>query len=304
MKIAIVGAGGVGGYLGGLLAKEGHEVAFIARGSHLDAIQTYGIRVRSVHGDFEVRPALATDRPSEFGHADLVLFVVKTYDTETAAEASRPLVGPATTVVPLQNGVESVERLAPFFGRERFVPGAVWIVTSIAEPGLVVQESQVRRVVVGEIDGSETPRVVAVRDAIASTGCLAEITPDITQVLWTKLLMLASIAGVTSVTRSTLGRILAVPEAKSMLHRAMAEVEAVARARGIALPRGAAEAWMAFAAKLEPTTTSSMARDVAAGRRSEHDALCGAVVRAGRDVGVPTPVHELCWTILKTLEPA
>ncbi|HJQ99244.1 MAG TPA: 2-dehydropantoate 2-reductase [Candidatus Polarisedimenticolaceae bacterium] len=304
MKIAVVGAGGVGGYLGGLLAKEGHEVALIARGAHLEAIRERGIRVRSVHGDFEARPALATDRASEFGVADVVFFVVKTYDTDAAAEASRPLVGAATTVVPLQNGVESLERLSPWFGRERIVPGAVWIVTSIAEPGIVAQESQVRRFVVGEIDGGVTPRVAAIRDAIASTGCTAEVAPDITQLLWTKLLMLASIAGVTSVTRSTLGRILAVPEAKAMLHRAMAEVEAVARAKGIALEDAAAENWMRFAAKLEPTTTSSMARDVAAGRRSEYDALCGAVVRGGRENGVATPVHELCWTILRTLEPA
>ena len=304
MKIAVVGAGGVGGYLGGLLAKEGHEVGLVARGAHLVAIRETGLRIKSVHGDFDVRPALATDRAAEFGVADVVVFVVKTYDTDAAAEAARPLVGKETVVVPFQNGVDAFARLAPHFGADKIVPGAVWIVTSIAEPGLVVQESQVRRFVVGESDGGHSPRVVAIRDAIASTGCAAEIATDITQVLWTKLLMLASIAAVTSVTRSTIGRILAVPETKTMLHRAMAEVEAVARAKGIALDDGAAETWMGFAGKLEPTATSSMARDVAAGRRSEYDALAGAVVRGGRETGVPTPVHELCFTILKTLEPA
>jgi len=303
MKIAIVGAGGIGGYLGGLLARGGHEVALIARGEQLRALRERGIRVRSVHGDFDVRPALATDRPSEFGAADVVFFAVKTYDTDTAAEAAKPLVGSSTTVVPLQNGVESASALAPRFGLDRIVPGAVWIVVSVAEPGVIVQESQVRRFVIGEPNREETPRVRAIRDAIAATGCTAEIAPDIEIVLWTKLLFIASIGALTAVTRSTVGRILAVPETKAMLHRAMSEVEAVARARGLALDPGASDSAMAFAAKLEPTATSSMARDVAAGRRSEYDALSGAVVRAGREVGVPTPVHAFCWTVLRTMEP-
>jgi 2-dehydropantoate 2-reductase len=302
MKIAIVGAGGIGGYIGGLLAKAGHEVGLVARGAHLAAIRERGVQIRSVHGDALVR-VQATDRPAELGMADVVIFAVKTYDTDAAAEAAKPLVGQETVVVPFQNGVDAFARLSPHFGAERVVPGAVWIVAAIAEPGVVVQESQVRRFVVGEIGGAKTARVAAIRDAIASTGCTAEVAPDITQVLWTKLVMLSSIAGITSVTRATVGRILSVPETKAMLHRAMAEVEAVARAKGIALEPSAAETWMGFAAKLEPTATSSMARDVAAGRRSEYDALSGAVMRAGRETGVATPVHEFFWTVLRTMEP-
>jgi 2-dehydropantoate 2-reductase len=304
MRIAIVGAGGVGGYLGGLLARAGHEVALIARGEHLRAIRERGLSVKSVHGDFVVRPALVTERPSEIDACDLLVFAVKTYDTDGAARASKPLVGPSTTVLPFQNGVDAAARLAPHFGAERVIQGVAWIVASIAEPGVIRQESQVRHFVIGEMDEPPTERLAAIRDALASSGCSVEIAPDITRVLWMKLLFIASIAALTSMTRSTVGRILSVPEAGAMLRRAMEEVDAVARAKGIALEGGAAETGMGFAAMLEPTATSSMARDVAAGRRSEYDALCGAVVRAGKETGVPTPIHEFCWTCLKAMEPA
>jgi 2-dehydropantoate 2-reductase len=296
MKIAIVGAGGVGGYLGGLLAVAGHEVALVARGEHLRAIREHGLSVRSVHGDFEVRPALVTDAPAEFGTAEMVVIAVKTYDTDAAAEAAQPIVGPTTTVIPLQNGVDAAARLAPHFG-DRVLPGAAWIVASIERPGVIRQESQVRHFVIGEVDGRETARLEKVREAIASSGCSAETSNDIDRVLWLKLLFIASIG-------APVGRILEVPESRELLRRAMAEVEAVARAKGIPLEDDATERGMVFAGKLEPAATSSMARDVAAGRRSEHDALCGMVVRCGRKHGVPTPVHEFCWIVLRTAEPA
>ena len=300
MKIAIVGAGGVGGYLGGLLARAGHEVAVVARGEHLRAIRERGLKVRSVHGDFEVRPALATDRPSEFGAADLIVFAVKTYDTDAAAEASTPVAGPATMVLPVQNGVDAAARLAPHFG-SRVIPATAWIVASIETPGVIRQESQVRRFVIGETNGRMTRRLETVRAAIASSGCPVEATTEIEKVLWTKLLFLASIGALTAVTRSNVGRILAVPEARDILRRAMAEVEAVARAKGIPLDGGAVETGMEFAARLEPTATSSMARDVAAGRRTEHEALSGVVVRGGREAGIATPVHEICWACLEAM---
>ena len=303
MRVVIVGAGGVGGYLGGLLAREGHDVALVARGAHLRAIREHGLAVRSVHGDFVVRRALATDAPSELGRCDLLVFSVKTYDTDAAAEASKGLVGKETTVLPLQNGVDASARLASHFGAERVISGVAWIVASIAEPGVILQESAVRRFVIGETSGEITYRLSAIRDVIASSGCTVDATTEIGRVLWMKLLFIASIAGLTSVTRSSVGRILAVPETAAMLKRAMAEVDAVARAKGIPLEDGAVDKGMGFAAMLEPTATSSMARDVAAGRRSEYEALSGAVVRAGKDARVPTPVHEFCWTLLKTMEP-
>jgi len=315
MKIAIVGAGGVGGYLGALLARAGHEVAVIARGEHLAAMRECGIRVESVHGDFTVRPALVTDRPAEAGPVDLVLFTVKTYDTEKAAGAARPLAGTGTRVLPLQNGVESAARLAPFFGAERVLGGAVWVVVSVTSPGVLRQESRVRRIVFGTIGphgsgtlaggGSAEPSggLGDVREALASTGFAVEPTASIEKVLWSKFLFIASVAGLTSVLRTPLGPILARPEGSDLLRRAMEEVEAVARARGVPLDGNVVDETMDFASGLEPTTTSSMARDVAAGKRTEHDALSGAVVRAGREAGIPTPVHELCWMCLKVLDP-
>jgi 2-dehydropantoate 2-reductase len=302
VKIAIVGAGGVGGYLGALLARAGHEVALIARGEHLRAMQVHGIRVESVHGDFTARPALVTDRPAEAGVADLIVFTVKTYDTDEAASAARMLAGPGALILPLQNGVESAARLAPVFGAEHVLGGATWVVVSVASPGLIRQESQVRRIVFGAIDGRPNPRLEPVRETLASTGFAVERTDAITHVLWTKFLFIASVAGLTSVMRAPLGPILARAEGKDLLRRAMEEVEAVARARGVTLDPDVVEKTMLFAEGLEPTTTSSMARDVAAGKRTEHDALSGAVVRAGRERGVPTPVHELCWACLRVLD--
>ena len=304
MKIAIIGAGGVGGYLGALLAREGHEVALIARGEHLRAMRERGIRIESVHGDFTARPALVTDRPEEAGVVDLVIFTVKTYDTDEAASAARRLAGPGTLVLPLQNGVESVARLAPVFGTANVLGGATWVVVSVASPGVIRQESEVRRIVFGALEGRADPRLDAVRAALASTGFTVELSADIEKVLWTKFLFIASVAGLTSVLRAPLGPILARAAGKDLLRRAMQEVESVGRARGVPLDADVVEKTMIFAAGLEPTTTSSMARDVAAGKRTEHDALCGAVVRAGQETGVPTPVHEFCWACLKVLDPS
>lgn len=301
MKIAIVGAGGVGGYLGALLAHAGHEVALIARGEHLRAMRERGIRIESVHGDLTVHPGVVTNQPADVGPVDLVVFTVKTYDTDEAAAGARPLAGPRTLVLPLQNGVESTARLAPVFGAGNVLGGATWVVVSVASPGVIRQESRVRRIVLGVPDGRTSPGLEAVRDALASTGFEVELTSTIEKVLWTKFLFIASVAGLTSVMRAPLGPILARTEGRDLLRRAMQEVESVARARGPALDPDIVERTMVFAEGLEPTTTSSMARDVAAGRRTEHDALSGAVVRAGRETGVPTPVHELCWICLKVL---
>jgi 2-dehydropantoate 2-reductase len=302
MKVAVVGAGGIGGYFGGLLATGGHEVTFIARGEHLRAIRSRGLEVRSPHSSFTIAPARATDRPAEVGAVDLVLFAVKTYDSDAAIEQMRPLVGAGTAVLTLQNGVESTQLLSRAFGAEQVIGGAVWIVSALAAPGVVQQESQLRRIVLGELDGRETPRVQAIRDALAQSGTAVEISAGIRKVLWTKLLFLASLAGLSSVTRAPVGPLMAVPEARDLLERAMREVEAVARAQGIDLAPDAVPQAMALVASWEPGVTTSMQRDAASGRRLEHDALSGAVVRAGRAAGVATPAHEFFWTCLKVVD--
>lgn len=302
MLIAIVGTGGVGGYFGGLLARAGHEVIFIARGPHLEAIRARGLRVQSVHGDFTVDPARATGDPAEVGAVDLTIFTVKTYDTDSAAERMRPLVGPKTAILPLQNGVESPARLSRYFGREAVLGGAAWIVSSIAEPGVIRQESPFRRIAVGELDGQETPRLRAIYEALLQTGATVELTREIEKVLWTKLLFIASFSGITSVTRAPAGPVMACAESRSLFVQAMREVEAVARAKGIDLDADVVDKTLAFAGSFGATATSSMMRDVVAGRRLEYDALNGAVVRAGRETGIPTPVHEFIWTCLKVVD--
>jgi len=302
MRVAIVGTGGVGGYYGGLLARAGHDVTFIARGVHLQAIRTNGLKVHSVHGDFHIQPARGTDDPAEVGSVDLTIFAVKTYDTDNAARLMRPLVGPQTAILPLQNGVESAAHLSRYFEKQAILGGATWIVSSVAEPGVIKQESQFRRIALGEFDGRESRRVQAIGKALAESGATVEVSTEIEKVLWTKLLFIASFSGITSVTRAPAGPVMACDESRLLLEQAMREVEAVARATGISLDADVVDKAMTFCGNLEPTATSSMQRDVASGRRSEYDATNGAVVRAGRRSGVPTPIHEFFWTCLKVVD--
>jgi 2-dehydropantoate 2-reductase len=301
MKVAIFGAGGVGSYFGGLLARAGHEVAFIARGAHLQALRENGLKVRSVHGDFDIRHVFATDDPIEFGETDLTICTIKTYDIGIIADNMRPLIGPQTALLPLQNGVETPDDLAQHFG-PAVLGGAVWVVSAVVEPGIIHQQSQFRRIVFGELDGRDTSRLHTIQEALANSGATVEITGDIRKVLWTKLLFIASFSGITSVTRAPAGPVMACAESRLLLERAMREVEAVARAKGLHLDDDVVAKTMDFCAMMTPDTTSSMQRDVAAGRRLEYDAINGAVMRAGQETGIPTPVHEFFWTCLKVVD--
>ena len=301
MKIAIFGAGGVGSYFGGLLARAGHEVAFIARGAHLQALRDRGLQVRSVHGDFDIPRVWATDDPHEVGETDLTICTVKTYDIGVIADRLRPLIGPQTALLPLQNGVETPDDLAQHFGAA-VLGGAVWVVAAVAEPGVIQQQSQFRRIVFGELNGRETPRLHTIHEALANSGATVEITGDIRKVLWTKLLFIASFSGITSVTRAPAGPVMACAESRLLLERAMREVEAVARAKDFQLDDDVVAKTMDFCAMMTPNTTSSMQRDVAGGRHLEYDAINGAVVRAGKETGIPTPVHEFFWTCLKVVD--
>ncbi len=301
MKIAIFGSGGVGSYFGGLLAQAGHEVAFIARGAHLQALRDKGLKVRSVHGDFDIPRVTATDDPQEVGETDLTICTVKTYDIGVIADRLRPLMGPQTALLPLQTGVETPDALTQHFG-SAVLGGAVWVVAAVAEPGVIQQQSQFRRIVFGELDSRETPRLHTIHEALANSGATVEITGDIRKVLWTKLLFIASFSGITSVTRAPAGPVMACVESRLLLERAMREVEAVARAKGFQLDDDVVAKTLDFCDKLAPDATSSMQRDVAAGRRLEYDAINGAVVRAGKETGLPTPVHEFCWTCLKVVD--
>ena len=299
MRIAILGTGGVGGYYGGLLAHADHDVALIARGKHLEAIQEHGLRIESVHGDFEARPAVATDDPSQVGPVDLVLVTVKSYDLEAAAEAARPLIGPETAVLPLLNGLDAAERLADAFGTEHILVGLTHISSSIIAPGIIHQISTVRRITFGERDGSITPRAERIRDALETSGAEVVLTSEAESALWEKFLFIASISGVCCLARQPIGPVLDTSESRELYVDALREVATVGRARDVALPPDIVERTLRMTEGFSPETKPSLLLDLEAGRRLELEAMSGTVVRFGQQAGVSTPIHRVIYGALK-----
>ena len=298
MRIGVIGVGGLGGYYGGLLAQAGHTVGFVARGAHLAALKQSGLRVHSVHGDFTVAPVTATERPEEIGPVELVLVCVKAGAIEGAAGAALPLLGPDTVVLGLQNGIEAAERIGAVVGAERVLGAATWIAANIEAPGVIRQVSAFRRIVVGELDGRATARLERTVAALKSMEIAVEATADIRKVLWTKFVFIAGFSAVGTVTGMPVGDFRAVPETRAMLVALMHEVEAVGRARGVALDPDVVDQALAIMDGAEPGMRTSMQRDVAAGRPSEIDALVGAVRRKGREARVPTPAADLIYAAL------
>ncbi len=293
-----MGSGGVGGYFGGLLARGGEDVTFIARGAHLEAIQKNGLQVRSAVGEFHVRPK-ATHDPAAVGPVDLVLFCVKAYDTEAAGQQVRPMIGPQTTVLCLLNGVDNEERLAAILGEQHVMAGVVHILSTISAPGVISQTAGPRRIKFGEMDGRVTPRVQRILEVFKAAGILAEISPQIQVDLWEKFLLICAQGGVTALGRLTVGEILACPETAVFYRGIMEEVAAVGRARGVPLSADVVDRALAFARGLEPHMRSSLAHDLSQGNRLEVETLAGSVVRYGRDVGVPTPFNFAIYACLK-----
>jgi len=299
MKIAIFGVGGVGGYLGGLLAQAGHEVVLIARGGHLEAIRDRGLQIKSVHGDFILPSVQATDEPERVGIVDYVIVAVKHYQLKEAGIGLQPLVGPETTVVPLQNGIDAHDILISILGVESVVGGVTSIVSMIEAPGVIRQASQTRSVYVGELDKTKSERCQWLVDAWVGCGVQAVQPEDIIIPMWTKYLFIASYGGVSSLAQVPAGELLACPESRVLLEHAMQEIETLAQAKGIRLAPDVVSTTMVMLEHFEPTTTSSIQRDVAAGRPFELEAFSGTVVRLGRERGVPTPVHEMIYGLLK-----
>jgi 2-dehydropantoate 2-reductase len=299
MKIAIMGTGGVGGYYGGLLAQSGQDVTFVARGAHLTAIRGKGLQVKSILGDFVVSPAKATDNPAEIGLVDLVLFMTKTYHTDEAAQAIKPMVGKNTVVLSLQNGVDAAERIGAAIGMEHLLGGATWLSAAIEAPGVIGQYSQFRRIALGEFDGKTTPRLQAVYAALKATDATVELCDNILKVLWTKFVFIASVSMMGSLTRVTFGEYRAVPEARAVLTEALNEVAAVARAKGVTLDADVVAKTLVFIDNSAPNIKPSMQRDVEAGRVSELESMVGIVVRLGAELGVPTPVMQVAYAMLK-----
>lgn len=294
-----MGAGGTGGYLGGLLLRAGEDVAFVARGAHLDAMRRKGLTIRLADGGEFRLNVRATDNPHDLPkQADLVLFCVKTYDVDAAAELIRPAVGDRTVVLPIQNGIETVDRLVHAFGASRVLGGLAYMSAVVEEPGVIRQKSPSVSVVLGEHQGGSSPRVQAIRDAFRRSGIHADAPPDVRVALWEKFLFICGVNGVTAVTRLPLGKIFGTPETAEWLKGVMSEVARVAEAKDVPLPSGPVENALATARSMGPDVRGSMYYDLVAGRRLELEALHGSVVRQGKDAGVPTPLNFSIYAAL------
>lgn len=300
MRIAVMGAGSVGGYLGGMLARGGHDVSLIARGAHLAAIRENGLRVVRDHEEFTVRCA-ATDNPAEVSPVDVALLTTKTYQNAAAVPAMAPMVGADTTVLCLQNGIDSYLTPAEAFGGERVMAGAVYIEAGRDSPGVARQAGDVVRVVFGETDGSLSERGRAIADAFNSSRVPAELTDDIRAGLWSKFLFIATMAGVTSMARATLAELMPRPEWREVVVGCLREIEAAGRANGVNFPLDIYETTLAYIENNLADLQASMHTDVTAGRPLELEALNGAVVRAGRAGSVPTPINDVIYAMLKPL---
>lgn len=298
MKIVVMGTGGVGGYYGALLAKQGHDVTFIARGAHLDAIRKNGLQIKSIHGDFTISPAQAMDNPAQIGAVDLILFCVKAYDTDEAVQKLKPIVTKETIVLSLQNGVEAVERIGNVIGVEQVIGGATWISSAIEAPGIVRQISQFRRIVFGELDGRVTPRLQPVFEAFKETGIMVETTDNILKILWAKFVFISAASSFGALTRLPMGAYRSVAETRKMLISLMKEVEAVARKLGMNLDADVVEKSLEFIDNAAPHIKASMQLDVESGRQFELEAMVGVIGRKGRELNVPTPTADMIYAAL------
>ena len=303
MRMAIFGAGAVGAYVGGRLAQAGVPVAFLARGDHLHVLAREGLRVDSPQGDFVVRPWLVTDDPAAVGIVDVVVVGVKTWHLPEVARALPALVGPATGVVPLQNGVEASAQLAEGVGAQAVLGGCCRIMSARVAPGYIQHRGSLDpALLVGEVDNRRSARVEALCQALCQAGVRTVIPTDIQVAVWHKFLQVAAFGGVGAVTRAPIGTLCHLPETRALMVQVMQEIVAVAQAQHIALPADVIPCTLAELAQFPPEGTNSMQRDLMSGRPSELEALTGAVVRLGQALGVPTPVNTFLYHSLLPLE--
>jgi 2-dehydropantoate 2-reductase len=299
MRIAVIGAGGVGGAFGAALSRAGGDVTFLARGAHLAAMRTRGLIVRSPRGDVHLPAPACTDRPADIGPVDFVLFCVKLWDVESAGAAIRPLVGPHTAVIPLQNGIDASERLIPILGKEAVMGGVAQISATIAEPGVIRQTGTFMRLVFGELDGRPSKRGAAFHSLCQRAGFESVNSEEIVTALWEKFVVLATNSSVVSLTRLPFGKLRDDPDVFALFEKAMAEVAAVGRARGVSLPGDLEARSLGAMRHFPPEMMPSMAVDLMRGNRLELPWLAGKVVALGRELGVPTPTYDVMYAALK-----
>jgi 2-dehydropantoate 2-reductase len=302
MRIVIFGTGGVGGFFGGRLARAGEDVTFIARGEHLRAIKADGLKVDSTAGDFVIYPAKATDDVSDVGETDLVILGVKAWQVPEAARAIKPIVGPNTTVLPLQNGVEAVSQLVDELGSANVIGGLCRIVSFVVGPGHIRHAGFTPSIIIGELDNLRTDRIIRIEELFTRAGLEITIAQDIQVALWTKFLFIASFSGVGAMANAPAGVIRSDPKWRTQIINAMEEIYTLAHARGINLPPDSIDTVMRAVDALPEDATSSMQRDIAAGKPSELDSQNGAVVRMAHEVGVNVPTHTLIYESLKATE--
>ena len=298
MKIVMMGSGGVGGYFGARLALGGADVSFVARGAHLAAMREGGLRLDTPQGLLHASKVHVVERASDAGLADFVLLSVKLWDTEEALRQIAPIVGPATTVISLQNGVHKEELLRKAFAQEQLMGGVAYVATRIEPPGTIKQTGPMQRLQFGEYSGARSARAEALLAACLKGGINAEIPADIRRAIWEKYVFLAALSAATASIRSTIGPIRSNPQTRAFFLDLMREVVAVAHASGVNLPADYAEQRLKLADDVDPGMTSSMHHDLQAGTRLELRWLSGGVVELGARFGVPTPLHRAVFDIL------
>ena len=303
MKIAVFGAGAVGGYFGGRLAQSGEDVIFIARGKHLQAMKNNGLKIDSINGDFIVQPVQATDNPEDVGIVDMVLVAVKAWQVSDAAVAMKSMVGPKTFVHPLQNGVEAPSQLAAVLGREHVLGGLCGLISYMVEPGHICHAGTDPFIRFGELDNRPGDRSERLRDVFERTaGITVNIPSDIHAAMWQKFMLITAWSGMGAITRAPIGIFRSQPGTRQMLERIISEIYDVARARDIDLPEDVAVKTMKFLDSLPSEGTASMQRDIMDGKPSELETQPGAVVRLGQEAGVETPVNNYIYNSLLPME--
>lgn len=298
LKLAVFGTGGVGGYYAGRLAAGGADVHLIARGAHLEALRANGLSIESPKGDLHI-DLPTTDDPSEIGPCDYVLFSVKSFDTEAVSARLQPLIRDDTAILSFQNGIDNEDKIARVVGRQHVLGGAAYIFSTIREPGVIAHTGGPARIVFGEMDGSRSERGSRLLDQCKKAEIDAELSEEIERVLWDKFAFICAQAGMTAAVRLPIGEVRAVKESWNAFRSIVEEVCAIAAAEGIELPHDTADRHVSFAEGLEPTGYSSLYDDLTKGRRMELEALHGTILRRARRHGIPVPMSQAIYAILK-----
>jgi 2-dehydropantoate 2-reductase len=296
-----MGAGGVGSYMGALLARAGAEVTLICRGAHLAAIRADGLHVTTPDGEVAAPDIAATDDPAAVGPVDVVVQSVKLYDLAASSQQLRPMIGLETTLVPVQNGVTAPEEIGAIVGATHVVGGVVFVNSTVVAPGVVHCKSDINSLIFGELDGRASQRVAAFREVCVSAGIDARVSDSVQTEQWRKFVPVAGLSAISCLSRQPIGPIREDRKLRALYRQAMTEVVALATAKGVALESGIVERMLALAERYQPEAKVSMLEDLEAGKPLELDWLSGYVSREARQLGVATPFHDVAYACLKPL---